>query len=86
MKTKSILASLAAAGVVLAQPAAAATRSYESVPAAGLTVADRADSIGADSEALRGKSILPIVLVFAILAALLALAGSGSNGPGRSPG
>jgi hypothetical protein len=47
MKTKALLASLAVSSLVLAQPAAAATRSYESMPAAGVQASAAVDRTGA---------------------------------------
>jgi hypothetical protein len=87
MKTKSLLALLAVGGLVVAQPALAATRSYESLPASSAAVpADRSASIVTESEALRGSPVIPIVLVAVILAALLALSGGSGATPGQSPG
>lgn len=89
MKMKTLIASLAVASLAVSQPAAAATRSFESVPANGVQTAapaDRAGSIGSESEALKGSPLIIILLVFGVLAALLG-ASSGSGGPtGRSPG
>lgn len=84
MKTKSLLASLAVASLALAQPLAAATRSSDSLPSQGVqstSAAERAGSIGTEAEAIRGQPILLIVLLFGVLAALLAVS-SGGKSPG----
>ena len=81
MKTKTILASLAVSALALAQPAAAATRSYQSIPASGVTAPARAGADVGDAESVRGAPIVPIVITFAVLAALiLLLSGGKSNG------
>ena len=80
MKTKTFVASLAVAGLIVAQPLAAATRSYESLPAHGVQSAqpaDRVGSIGTEADALTGSPVLVIVLIAGVLAALLLVAGSG---------
>jgi len=82
MKTKTFVASLAVAGLIVAQPLAAATRSYESLPAHGVQSAqpaDRVGSIGTEADALTGSPVLVIVLIAGVLAALLLVAGSGSG-------
>ena len=82
---KKLVASLAVATLVVAQPAAAATRSAESLPSHGLQstqAAERTGAITAENEDLKGSPIIVIGLVFLILAALLLLAGSGSDSPG----
>lgn len=81
---KKLVASLAVATLVVAQPLAAATRSSDSLPSHGVQTtqaAERADSIPGQSEALGGSPIFIIVGVFALLA-LLALAGGSSDSPG----
>ncbi|MEO6386801.1 MAG: hypothetical protein ABIT16_06540 [Croceibacterium sp.] len=81
---KTLLATVAASGLALAQPAAAATRSYESLPQAGAQVAP-ADRIGTpvdEAEANgRGLPIWVILLIFAAVAAAIA-ASTGSKSPG----
>ena len=82
MKTKTFIASLAVAGLLVAQPLAAATRSFESLPAHGVQSAqpaDRVGSIGTEAEALTGSPVLVIVLIAGVLAALLLVAGSSSG-------
>lgn len=89
MKTKTLIASLAVASLAVSQPLAAATRSYESVPSQGVQAAapaDRAGSIGAEAEAMRGSPMIVILLVFGLLAALLAVSSGSGNNTGRSPG
>ena len=81
MKTKTILASLAVSALALAQPAAAATRSYESIPATGVTAPARAGAAVEDADSLRGAPVVPIVITFVVLAAIiLLLSGGKSNG------
>ena len=87
MKTKTVLASFAVASLALAQPAGAATRSYESLPDSGVQSTDPAERIGsldAESEAARGRPLLLIILLFGSLAALILLLGGG--GGNSSPG
>lgn len=89
MKTKTLIASLAVASLALSQPVAAATRSYDSLPSQGVqssVPADRAGSIAGETEAMRGSPMIIILLVFGVLAALLALSSGGGNNTGRSPG
>jgi hypothetical protein len=81
---KKLVASLAVATLVVAQPLAAATRSSESLPSHGVQTtqaAERAGSITGESDALKGSPIIIIGLVFLVLAGLLALGGS-SDSPG----
>jgi hypothetical protein len=85
MKTKTLLASIAVAGLVVAQPVSAATRSADSVPQTGVQSADAADRIGSitgeSEDAIRGRPLLILLLLFGGLAALLlALSGGKSNG------
>lgn len=86
MKTRTLIASLAVASLAVAHPAAAATRSYESIPANGVQTAapaDRAGSILGEAEEGRGKPIFVIGAVFLVLALILILAaGSGGKSPG----
>lgn len=81
---KTLLASMAVASLAAAQPVAAATRSADSLPQSGVTstaAAQRIGSLADESEELRGRPILLIVLVAAIVAALI-LASSGGKSPG----
>jgi hypothetical protein len=81
---KKLVASLAVATLVVAQPLAAATRSSESLPSPGVQTTqamERVGSITGESEAVRGKPIIVIGLVFLVLAVILAAAG-GSDSPG----
>jgi hypothetical protein len=85
MRTKTLLASMAVAGLAVAQPLSAATRSADSLPSAGIqpsvTSSDRVSSIVDESEDLRGKPILLIILLAGGLAALIA-----ALSDGKSPG
>jgi len=83
MKTKTLLGALAVSSLVLAQPAAAATRSYESLPKAGAsTPAERVASVTGQSEAAVGAlPIWLIILVFGSFAAFIA-AISDNKSPG----
>ncbi len=65
MKTKTLLASLALPGLVISQPVSAATQSIGSDPAA------RIASPAGESEALRGKPLLVIILVFLAIGGLI---------------
>jgi len=81
---KKLVASLAVATLVVAQPLAAATRSSESLPSHGVQsaqAAERSGSISSESEALKGSPFVIIGLVAVVLAVLLALGGS-SDSPG----
>jgi len=84
MKTKTLLAALAVSGLALAQPAAAATRSFESLPKAGAPVdsAARVATVTGESETLVGG--LPIWLIFLVFAAFTAAvaASTGDKSPG----
>ena len=75
MKTKTIIASLAVSALAFAQPAAAATRSYESIPASGVKASSpaRAGAAVGEAESLRGAPVVPIVITFAVLALLILL-------------
>jgi hypothetical protein len=68
MKTKSLLASLAVAGLVIAQPASAATRAIGSQD-----IAERIGSPAGESEKLRGKPLLIILLVLLLAGGLVLL-------------
>ena len=85
MKTKTLLASIAVASMVAAQPVAAATRSADSLPVTGVQstqAVERAGSIDGESEEfLRGRPLLLIVLLAGVIAALIVLASDG-----KSPG
>jgi hypothetical protein len=83
---KKLVASLAVASLVVAQPLAAATRSSESLPSSGVQSAERVGSIAGEAEAVRGKPIFVIALVFGVLTLLLLLSNGGGNGPSDSPG
>jgi hypothetical protein len=83
MKTKTLLASLALASLVVAQPASAATRSADSLPqtsAQPATSADRAGSIVGESEEL-GRPIIWIIALAAIIGVII-IATSDSDSPG----
>ncbi len=85
MKTKVLLASLAVSGLALAQPAAAATRSFESIPAAGVQTPTAAERTGAaieESDELRGRRGIWAVFVALGLAALLVILLTGEKSPG----
>jgi hypothetical protein len=82
MKTKTLLASLAVAGLAIAQPLSAATRSADSLPqrsTQSMAVADRAGSLADESEEMRGKRVIPIALIALILAAIILAAGGGKS-------
>jgi len=80
---KKLVASLAVATLVVAQPLAAATRSSESLPSHGVSApaAERTGSITDPAEDLKGNPIIVIGLIAVILAGLLLLAGN-SDSPG----
>ena len=65
MKTKTFLATVAVLGLAIAQPAAAATRSYESLPAKGVQSADvqRTSAAVAESEATSGENNLWMIFI-----------------------
>lgn len=82
---KNSLTALAVASFALAQPAAAATRSFESLPTSGIqqpVSAERASAAVQDAEQIHGGigSGLVIVLVFAALLAAFAAAGAFGHG------
>ena len=84
MRTKTLLASMAVASLAVAQPVSAATRSADSLPSAGVqpsVTSERIGSIAGESEELRGRPLLLIILIFGSLAALVA-ALSGGKSPG----
>ncbi len=74
MKTKTLLASLAMAGLVIAQPASAATRSIDSVDSA-----ERISSPLGESEELGGSPFLLILVVFLAVAGLGVLMSDGDD-------
>ena len=81
---KTLLASMAVASLAMAQPASAATRSVDSLPQTGVQSASpsaRVGSIAGESEEIRGRPVIAIVLLFVVLAALI-LALSGNKSPG----
>jgi len=84
MKTKTLLASLAVVGLAFAQPVAAATRSYESLPAKGVQSADveRTGSVVAEAEATAGNNLWLIFAGLALTVLLIAVASGGSKSPG----
>ena len=76
---RNALATVAVASFALAQPAAAATRSYESLPQSGIQ--ERGSATVADSEALHGAGNgLIILLVFAAILAAMAAGGAFGHG------
>jgi hypothetical protein len=82
---KNVLATVAVASFALAQPAAAATRSYQSLPQSGIqqpVAAERSAAAVADSEAFRGGlgNGLVIILIFGALLAAFAAAGAFGHG------
>ena len=86
MKMKTLLASLAVAGLAFAQPVAAATRSSDSLPSRGVqpstTSVERTASLGdQEAEELKGNPLLLIIAIFGTLAILIALLSDG-----KSPG
>jgi len=84
MRTKTLLASMAVASLAVAQPLSAATRSSESLPQKGVqssVSADRVSSIAGESDDLRGRPLLLIILLAGGLAALI-IALSGDKSPG----
>lgn len=74
MKTKTLLASLALAGLVIAQPVSAASRS-----AAPQDTAERIGSPAGESEALRGRPLLIILLLFLAVGGLVVLMSDGDD-------
>ena len=82
MKTKALLISLAGSSLCMVQPAAAATRSYESIPINGVQAPAAVERAGApvgESEELGG---IWMVFVALGLAALLLILLSGEKSPG----
>ena len=83
MKSKALLASLAVSSLVLAQPVAAATRSYESIPANGVQAptgaVERAGAPVGESEELGGIWLVFVALGLAALLVIL-LTGEKSSG------
>ena len=85
MKMKTLLASLAVASLVAAQPVAAATRSSDSLPRTGMQSTVPAERVGAltsDSEQFVGSTPVWIIALIAALLAALVAASSGSKSPG----
>lgn len=77
MKTKTLLAALAVSSLVLAQPAAAATRSYDSLPKSGVQATTTSpDRVGADvgetDDLNSTMTIFVIILLFAGVGGLIA--------------
>lgn len=82
---KNSFAAVAVASFALAQPAAAATRSYESLPQSGIEQplsADRAGAAVQDAEQVHGGlgGGLIILLIFAALVAAAAAGGAFGHG------
>ena len=84
MKTTTLLASIAASSLVLAQPAAAATRSSESVPASGIFAVDgqRVGAAVGESEEQRRRGLWLIFATLGLAALLIILLDGGSKSPG----
>lgn len=85
MKTKTLLASIAVAGLAFAQPLSAATRSADSLPRTSVQTTDTADRTGSltgEAEDLQGKPFLLLILLFGGLAALLLALGGNSDSNG----
>jgi hypothetical protein len=85
MKTKVLLALLTVASLALTQPATAATRSFESIPATGVqtpAVAERTGAAIEESDELRGRRGIWAVFVALGLAALLVILLTGEKSPG----
>jgi len=83
MKTKILLSSLALAGLAMAQPVSAATRSANSLPQVGApaTSAERAGSIYGEAEEIGSSPLLIVFLLFAVVGGII-IATSGSKSPG----
>jgi hypothetical protein len=90
-KLNTALAGLAALGLTISGPAAAATRAAQALPVASVqldpTLLPRASAPLADANEMgrRGSPALILGLV-ALLALLIALAGGGGGGGTASPG
>ena len=85
MKTKTLLATIAVAGLTVAQPLAAATRSAESLPVSGVQAAqpvERVGAVNAESEELVGAMPLILILGMFLAVAAIVLASSGNKSPG----
>ena len=70
MKLGTVLTTVAAATLVVAQPALAATRSASSLPAAGVKIGAVENRVGSrlnQSEDMVGVTALPIIAVIAAL-------------------
>ena len=74
MKTKTLLASLALAGLVMAQPVSAASRSIGSLDAA-----ERIGSPADEAESLRGSPLLIILLLFLTFGGIVVLVSDGED-------
>lgn len=87
VKFSSVLAGVAAAGLMAASPALAQTRAADSLPAASVVLEpaalDRAASPVEDASELAGVSTLLILLILGSIAALIVIASGGGN---DSPG
>ncbi|HYD24919.1 MAG TPA: hypothetical protein VEB68_08975 [Croceibacterium sp.] len=86
MTNKTLLAAMAVSSMALAQPAAAATRSADSLPANGIAAPTSAERVGAlteDGDELnrRASRALIIALIALLLGGLIALM-MGSKSPG----
>ena len=84
MKMRAFIAAVAVSTLALAQPAAAATRSFESLPKSGVEAApaERVASITDQAEANGGAlPIWLIILIFGSVAAFIALI-TGDKSPG----
>ena len=87
MKLGTLLASLSAATLVLAQPAAAATRSASSLPQPGARVEAVDARLGSPvraSERIAGNTEVVMLLALILLGAALVIFG-GDDGPDPAP-
>ena len=81
MNTKSLLASMAVASLVVAQPVAAATRSADSLPERGVQTmapADRIGSITGEAEGLDEEIAIGIA-IFLIIVIIWGIAGNNKS-------
>jgi hypothetical protein len=86
MKTKALLASLAVFSLAVAHPAAAATRSYETLPIVGVQASGHLERAGVaidENEDVRGRRSIWLVFVALGLAALAVMLLT--NGENNSP-
>ena len=86
---RSALSAAAVAGLMLAQPAMA-TRSAQSLPAAGVKIGSvegqgRIGSKVGESEDLRGGFIIPLIAIVAIILGILAATSGGDDDLPHSP-